>query len=101
AGDPRPLHSFPTRRSSDLLLKEDRSKTRSSSLCLRKLWKSATTSISALSSGFRTPRTGQRMLLPARSFALINNLSILWRPSSYRSEEHTSELQSREHLVCR
>src|SRR5437870_8028873 len=24
-----------------------------------------------------------------------------WRRSSYRSEEHTSELQSRGHLVCR
>src|SRR5437870_8878728 len=24
-----------------------------------------------------------------------------WAPSSYRSEEHTSELQSRGHIVCR
>src|SRR6266568_5662522 len=28
-------------------------------------------------------------------------LSITWRPRTLRSEEHTSELQSQFHLVCR
>src|SRR5690625_6148823 len=33
--------------------------------------------------------------------ALTSTISLLEVPTSYRSEEHTSELQSRGHLVCR
>src|SRR5690606_40804963 len=66
SGDPRDLHSFPTRRSSDLVM------------------------------------------LPLLILALTNKLlySTIENPAtvpgfSIRSEEHTSELQSRENLVCR
>src|SRR2546422_10905334 len=37
--------------------------------------------------------------LIARLCAGVNNAGMWW--TSYRSEEHTSELQSRLHLVCR
>src|SRR4051795_12765050 len=33
--------------------------------------------------------------------AAIFPLALVWRPRSSRSEEHTSELQSHSHLVCR
>src|SRR5438552_5628598 len=64
---PRNLHSFPTRRSSDLMLSS------------RPASPSATETI-----GMR--RFAMRWTLP---------------PTSNRSEEHTSELQSPDHLVCR
>src|SRR5258708_27155105 len=41
-----------------------------------------------------TERNGRRWSLPPRSF-------ILPQPLDARSEEHTSELQSPDHLVCR
>src|SRR5205809_1479518 len=66
AGDLRVLHSFPTRRSSDLA---DASAARSSS-------------------------TGR-----SRDSAV--STSAFRMVSGVRSEEHTSELQSRLHLVCR
>src|SRR5690554_6962726 len=64
-GDHRDLHSFPTRRSSDLLP--------------RWLWLPLLRLVVL-------PRRAPRV---ARKYASI------------RSEEHTSELQSRPHLVCR
>src|SRR5438876_9203637 len=76
SGDPRDLHSFPTRRSSDLLVRMPRAL----SLVLS-----------------HVPHLS---LLPAtegyRRFAL-------WTGGTERarSEEHTSELQSPVHLVCR
>src|SRR6266436_6798596 len=63
-GDHRDLHSFPTRRSSDL---------RPSESCTRNSPRSRTTP-------YWSPSSGK---------------------STLRSEEHTSELQSRLHLVCR
>src|SRR6202789_613152 len=42
---------------------------------------------------FRSPRPGSRRCRPARSRS--------WRSGPRRSEEHTSELQSLQHLVCR
>src|SRR5690606_40796194 len=72
------LHSFPTRRSSDLEW--------------RKTFRFARRSLTAMAISARStvtmrPPCGTRR----RSFA----------PSPWRSEEHTSELQSRENLVCR
>src|SRR5690606_40372970 len=86
SGGARALHSFPTRRSSDLLVL---------ALVLALLalvvsgWKLAAFSVVG--------------------FALIDSME-LWKDSmdslalvivAARSEEHTSELQSRENLVCR
>src|SRR5699024_12399262 len=66
--DRRDLHSFPTRRSSDL--------PPSSSMAISSLWS--------------TPSCWRRGCRPAGSSS-----------KSPRSEEHTSELQSRFDLVCR
>src|SRR3712207_8390342 len=61
------------------------------------------------SSGFRRRRsvrtrrsgpaavTARALVLPR----LTLPLSFCWSPASCRSEEHTSELQSRQYLVCR
>src|SRR5207253_9462271 len=78
-GPPRDLHSFPTRRSSDL----------KSFRILRMI-----------------PQPQLPLTLRARQITLLlegygsirsRGLSLDWK----RSEEHTSELQSRGHLVCR
>src|SRR5690606_41982857 len=93
------LHSFPTRRSSDL-------RWISSSPASQPIWyvcsgmvlsggahisqnsASLFTPTIATSSGIRRPSTWHADM----------KLTALW---SWRSEEHTSELQSRENLVCR
>src|SRR5437870_7650166 len=78
----RAPHSFPTRRSSDLLASH------SASPCSRAAFDKA--------APIFTPRRIKFSAMPVASragFAL--NLMRL------RSEEHTSELQSRGHLVCR
>src|SRR5690625_6218561 len=72
ACDPRDLHSFPTRRSSDL----------------------------NASSTTRTMIRGPKKIILSRSPGR-RGLTCLSFPRAPRSEEHTSELQSRGHLVCR
>src|SRR5690606_41885132 len=69
SGDHRVLHSFPTRRSSDLSV------------------------VAALTLAFAA---GASLLDAARIANLAGRVAV-----SKRSEEHTSELQSRENLVCR
>src|SRR5699024_12358760 len=86
--DPRDLHSFPTRRSSDLM------------------WKSPTSaSILRMSP---KDHWSFRLFLNIPSDCAFPESSILARlaatvasQSTIRSEEHTSELQSRFDLVCR
>src|SRR5436305_11266018 len=69
SGDHRDLHSFPTRRSSDL--EEYRAR-------------------------LRADPEGRA------NFALAESQGFIRREQrTFRSEEHTSELQSRPHLVCR
>src|SRR5439155_21441097 len=76
-GDHRDLHSFPTRRSSDLI-----------------------SASHAAGDGTRrgVPRAGnpRGMVSPSRPSARRDLVA-----ERNRSEEHTSELQSRGHLVCR
>src|SRR5690606_41303922 len=81
------LHSFPTRRSSDLLPDQPTTTWRSSNRSSRG-WSGAMKS-SGVNRRSRSP-------LPSRSL-----LPAVGRVRSRRSEEHTSELQSRENLVCR
>src|SRR3712207_7799803 len=55
---------------------------------------------------FHTQRRRARAGLPARAIATMKggamkHLVPTSRPESLRSEEHTSELQSRQYLVCR
>src|SRR5258708_25712542 len=62
-------------------------------------------SISHLRSGAKnfSPRFGQVAVAPAKIEAPVQCLDLPPRPvqSGGRSEEHTSELQSPDHLVCR
>src|SRR5690606_42054755 len=86
AGHHRDLHSFPTRRSSDLYERG---------------------TIVPIGSTTDWPVyadetiTGQRIAMGAgaQGYSLFVDADALI--AAYRSEEHTSELQSRENLVCR
>src|SRR5690606_39382581 len=88
----RDLHSFPTRRSSDLAsppptpatptARRPTPRPRAASWCCRAASTESTPASSPTSSSARTTRT--------RAPTTVR-----------RSEEHTSELQSRENLVCR
>src|SRR5690606_42140280 len=94
AGAPRDLHSFPTRRSSDL----------SSSMALQIPWAMGTGCWKAgphcpgngWSRGSSASICASRVVFPCTIVAPARLLI-----SESRSEEHTSELQSRENLVCR
>src|SRR5690606_41624095 len=83
--DPRPLHSFPTRRSSDLQ--------NASSSTTPVILSSYNPSLHR--HGWHTRSVGRRLRCTSRRMARAV------RRASSRSEEHTSELQSRENLVCR
>src|SRR5947208_4568968 len=48
-----------------------------------------------------TPSASMLAPSPARSAPPTSSPSKSWRASAKRSEEHTSELQSPDHLVCR
>src|SRR5690606_41625568 len=90
----RDLHSFPTRRSSDL---GSMSSGASASPCPRRISSSAVGSAGG-SSGLVAFAAGCSCASsPASSSGLVSSAS----PMKVRSEEHTSELQSRENLVCR
>src|SRR5690606_41755255 len=84
---PRDLHSFPTRRSSDLL----------ASLALRRC---AAPTPRHPAGSVRAPWP-LRALTGAPRRAEWNRAWSSDRARARRSEEHTSELQSRENLVCR
>src|SRR5690606_40072886 len=90
----RDLHSFPTRRSSDLP-PEDTMTIRT----LRRIAAAALVLCTAL------PAWAQPGDAAARPIAVqmytLRNAGSLEEQFKIRSEEHTSELQSRENLVCR
>src|SRR5690606_39877544 len=84
-GAHRDLHSFPTRRSSDLTSPKD-------------------TTCNWPFFGSRRPGWEWASTLPRASGDASRNARASWSISCFgpsRSEEHTSELQSRENLVCR
>src|SRR5690606_40088937 len=83
------LHSFPTRRSSDLTLASARAARARSPSCGARWRQRARSRSKAPSRKCPEPQAGSIMRNPSRP------------NSSIRSEEHTSELQSRENLVCR
>src|SRR5690606_41593611 len=88
-GAPRDLHSFPTRRSSDLCPRVTTSTCRTSG---RAGWPEP------------CPREDQPASRPAASTSCRPQRAASCGScvtSTRRSEEHTSELQSRENLVCR
>src|SRR5690606_40680767 len=82
-GDHRYLHSFPTRRSSDLM---------------SFLSKLTTRTHAASGSGFHQARFRLSKSAPRATRSSSNGDGF---QNIARSEEHTSELQSRENLVCR
>src|SRR5207244_5819001 len=77
-GAPRYLHSFPTRRSSDLFLLDAMAKLLGELVILDHIHERKET---------------------ARTY--VADLSVENQNHKLRSEEHTSELQSPDHLVCR
>src|SRR5207244_6115087 len=97
AGDLRDLHSFPTRRSSDLAPGS------------RQGWCSTWKKLLEGSSKWSPKKAwtpSLKIVCSARPFRFEGR----WRdskpalapwPGGMRSEEHTSELQSPDHLVCR
>src|SRR5207253_11102386 len=92
---PRDLHSFPTRRSSDLGPGPHDS-TETGTARLARLESSGATRLPsglAPPSG-RSPPGRVRIISPPGSCGAFST-------ATDRSEEHTSELQSRGHLVCR
>src|SRR5690606_41505630 len=90
-GAPRDLHSFPTRRSSDLAFHSGINKTLPD---LRQLVQLRAEQVDALAAGELSVKTEV-----AGDFT--DNNQLIRRDFATRSEEHTSELQSRENLVCR
>src|SRR5690606_40191996 len=90
--DHRHLHSFPTRRSSDLH-KVDRTGVTKTAL------PAALTELADTLQEARFVLAGDgRVELAALRDRLVDDLA---NHAARRSEEHTSELQSRENLVCR
>src|SRR5690606_41800200 len=79
----RALHSFPTRRSSDLH---------------QRLVIGAQARTQLLQQRHRAIELGADAVADLRRLLTAGGL---WREVGVRSEEHTSELQSRENLVCR
>src|SRR5690606_40784074 len=96
--DPLALHSFPTRRSSDLdeLLSQGSEEFR---------WQPPEDEWHSITLNYTSGTTGDpKGVVYHHRGAYLNALSNvigLGLPSGSRSEEHTSELQSRENLVCR
>src|SRR5690606_40929187 len=87
----RDLHSFPTRRSSDLTIASSSG------------WMPLFFSDEPHRTGWARPSSVARRSAPLISCTEISSSARYFsmRISSVRSEEHTSELQSRENLVCR
>src|SRR5690606_39497291 len=83
ASDPRHTHSSPTRRSSDL--------GREASPCAASAWVECRFAARCAS---RNPNGGMNDGVAAQGNGFV-------LAGQNRSEEHTSELQSRENLVCR
>src|SRR5690606_41384798 len=86
SGDHRDLHSFPTRRSSDL--------------------KPIPTNHPAFEEAEKNVRERITRLMSIKGSESVESFhkrlgKIMWDKCGMRSEEHTSELQSRENLVCR
>src|SRR5690606_41746812 len=91
--------SFPTRRSSDLGLAEAAQLARAQQALQRRL-----SPLAVRRQGAGDPEQGVQVAKPALAVLDIGLDAITHRAcflQANRSEEHTSELQSRENLVCR
>src|SRR5947208_12864894 len=86
------LHSFPTRRSSDLAVLQRRG-------ALEAFLVVNVLVHAGLKYPSRLSRRGIQCVKPAIHPADVHDTAVHYRAG--RSEEHTSELQSPDHLVCR
>src|SRR5205814_8884631 len=93
---PRALHSFPTRRSSDLNLQGSIDASASSSASGPGL-----TRFAEAPKTFRHAGEGPGLSTRRRRSRGTGARAVVDRDRVARSEEHTSELQSLRHLVCR
>src|SRR5205823_9301518 len=91
AADPRPLHSFPTRRSSDLSFQ------RGLPVDARAVSPAPAEEPVAFAHGNRRVRPG----IGIQRVPGIGSPDVRADRAPLRSEEHTSELQSLAYLVCR
>src|SRR5690606_39509164 len=89
------LHSFPTRRSSDLNLKYDILVLKKYDICVH-----GTLYDTMLAHYLLEPDSRHNMDVMAENYLNYSPVTIATLIGK-RSEEHTSELQSRENLVCR
>src|SRR5207244_12973720 len=83
---PPPLHSFPTRRSSDLPGRTPSGQSNSAS---------------TNSFGSNGRRSSTFSPTPTHDTGTFSSSQMPMMTPPFRSEEHTSELQSPDHLVCR
>src|SRR5690606_40633415 len=88
----RDLHSFPTRRSSDLVVGVTGSLSHAADLSGHTVGNSLACSV--VLGAVDTQARGQTLNCSAQGVLRLGQVIL-------RSEEHTSELQSRENLVCR
>src|SRR5438045_65525 len=93
------LHSFPTRRSSDLGPKQSIPLSRRASATPATSGPSGPTTTRSASSSCASPTTAAGSEASSGSTGTSDAMPTL--PGAQRSEEHTSELQSLRHLVCR
>src|SRR5207253_9470887 len=96
----RYLHSFPTRRSSDLASKAGQVELQIQNLSTKPL---KILSVNSYNRAYVVDDDIPESIEPGKSGRLLIRYSAQLEPEgvSLRSEEHTSELQSRGHLVCR
>src|SRR5690606_41701272 len=96
--NPRDLHSFPTRRSSDLIYN------------IPQTIITSTLTLAYVAAFYRICKSiiaGEKVnddyfyFFTKAHFVKVLILAITYTGIAIRSEEHTSELQSRENLVCR
>src|SRR5690606_42087563 len=95
------LHAFPTRRSSDLATAASAYEVLEAGAGLPEVTPLADTVVGDAREayeGMLVQPTGDYRLASSHE---LYNFGSLWLSAGGRSEEHTSELQSRENLVCR
>src|SRR5690606_40705988 len=100
-GGPRDTHSLPTRRSSDLPMLDLDRPGKPLKQPLQEALQAQTVQQRALASACRVIDQLKEELVSSAWFTPDYVHQVIAKAPKARSEEHTSELQSRENLVCR
>src|SRR5690606_40741926 len=98
---PRSPRSLPARRSSDLVPAKNVASRSSPMLRMEQNLPTPTDTRAPARRGGPDERRHPHAVPPARSFGAPGERVLVRLVGHLRSEEHTSELQSRENLVCR